>query len=343
MPFQSARIPGFPRTLGTMALCGLLGIASLPAVAELDAPIPRFSEPVEAKGLVSDEWVARKVTYPAETAGADLVVTLDQQMHGSLMPLIKEFATERKVKVAVNGGTCGTTSGALQKKEADIGGYCCPPAANDRLPGLKYHTLGIAGLAFFVNPNNPVSDVSLDEARGLFSGDILSWDKLQDPAVRSHPKDVRLITHIHCKLRPGHWKLLLPTEDMFSPDIEDLTAAPDLLHQVAVDTDAIGFETLAMQRLHADQGKLRELTLNGIAAGDLNALAEGRYPLYRVFNLTTWEGNPSNELANQLVDYLLAEVEKNQGDLFVAPASLLKENGWKFHGNEVVGEPRASS
>ncbi len=297
-----------------------------------------FTEPVITPGLVTKDWEKQPVKHNSKRE-SDLSLTLDQQMYASLLPEIQAYAESNNLKISVNEGTCGTTAGMIMKKSVDIGGFCCPPGEVDRLPGVQFHTLGITALVLFVHPDNPIDNVTTEEARKLFMGYIRKWSALSDPAAKNYNQSVKLVTHIHCKLRPGHWKLLLPSQDHFSPDILDFSAAPDLIAEVASDKRAIGYETFAMANVHSRHGKLKPLMINGVSPGDLEALAQGKYPFYRVFNITTWKGAAANPLSDALAEYLMGRVNKIANTLFVASPDLLKKNGWIFKNNELVGLP----
>ncbi len=46
------------------------------------------------------------------------------------------------------------------------------PGATDRLPGVRFHTLGIAAIAFLVHPQNPIDNISTEQVRRIFKGEI---------------------------------------------------------------------------------------------------------------------------------------------------------------------------
>ena len=111
------------------------------------------------------------------------------------------------------------------------------------------------------------------------------------------------------------------------------------VRSVATDPQAIGYETLWMVRDHTAAGAVKVLRLNGVSPEDAPALAQGRYPLYRVYNVTTWEGAAGKPLAKKLVRYLLDRVEESNSQFFMVPVTRLRDNGWKFEGDELVGGP----
>lgn len=318
-------------------LCGGAGSAAL-AGGELGG---RPFDPPGAVTSMPDEWVSRPVTH-ATPEPVDLALALDQQLHPALTPLIEAFARERSVRIATQSGTCGISSGALAEKTADMGGFCCPPNDTDRLPGLRYHTLGIGALAIIAHPDNPLDSITVEEARGLFGGKYARWSDLPVSAIKEGPEiATRAVARLHCKLRPGHWRLILDTEDDFGTTTQEVGAITDMIMQVAKTPSAIGYETLWHVHRHADQGAVKVLKIGGVDPRDGDALAQGRYPFYRVFNITTWADAPA---ANALADALLAYLQRHMTDVApefaIVDVDRLHKAGWMFEGDELVGEPR---
>lgn len=285
-----------------------------------------------------ESWMAKRVARPADT---DLALAIDQQLYPALLPLVQDFARANDIKVALQEGTCGVAAGALADKSADITGMCCPPGPLDRMPGVRYHTIGIAAIALIVHPSNPVVDIGLDDARAMFGGKARTWSDLPVSGVKIGPtSDIRAVTRLHCKPRPGHWRLLLDNENLFAVDMHEVPAIRDMIAEIGASRTAIGYETLWHVAANASVGKVKPLRLSGVDPADGVALAAGRYPLYRVMNITSWQGPDASPLADKLAAWLVAkasEIDKSYG---IVPAAELRRHGWRFVGDEVVGEPK---
>lgn len=283
-------------------------------------------------------WRERGLVRPA---GADLALAIDQQLYPAIEPLVRAWASSRKLAVAMVEGTCGIASDSLAARTADITGMCCPPGPLDRLPGVRYHTIGIGALALLVHPSNPVSQVSLAEARKLFGGDIGAWSDLPVSGVGTVGQGrVRAVARLHCAARPGHWRLLLDTADHFALDIVEVPAIQDMLNRVAAEPAAIGYETLWHVADKLEAGKVKALRLDGHGPEDGEALARGVYPLYRVFNVTSWSEAPAaDDRAAELVRHLVDSAHRIDPVFGFVPAARLRAAGWHFQGDELVGEP----
>lgn len=291
-----------------------------------------------------DAWLKKSITYQKIPQPTDIVLVLDQDVYHTLRPFIARYGEINKLRILPIDGTCGMAAGMLAKKAIDIGGFCCPPGKEDRLPGLRYHTLGIVAKAILVHPENPVDTLTIDQTRDIFSGKIANWSEIKDAKKEPGPSlAIRTIGRFHCKARPGHWYHILPDEKMFSPLLNEVGSIPDMITQVSASHGSIGWEVLSMTERYKNLGQVKPLKINGFAPTDREALIAGRYPLYRTYNLTTWEGKETaNQHAQGLVEYIKKEIEQLDSRFGFVPASALRKAGWQFKGDELTGEPPAA-
>jgi phosphate transport system substrate-binding protein len=299
-----------------------------------------FTDPSYTQEMPAD-WRDQPIRYGSETGEADLTVTLDQHLYPALSGLIQNYAAKNGLKIAVSEGTCGITAGKLIRKTVDIGGYCCPPGLTDRLPGLLFHTLGIMPIMLIVHPDNPFDTITIREAREIFQGEIYRWSELKN-SLGQHGPDltIQTIGRLHCKIRPGHWRLLLDNEDLFSPRLQEVGTIPDMISLVAAYPGSIGYEVMMMVKRYQNEGRVKVLKIDGNTPDKANVLS-GKYPLYRTLNITTWEGkNVVNPHAEKLVDYLLRQAEQLDTQYGIIPAASLRQSGWQFKGDELVGGPQ---
>lgn len=240
----------------------------------------------------------------------------------------------------VKPGTCGITAARLRKKSVDIGTYCCPPAKSDRLPGLKFHSLGISPIALIVHPKNPLRSVSNKEARKIFKGQMTRWNEVSNKK-KPFQQLIKPIARLHCKIRPGHWRGLLKNEDQFSPRLFEVGVIPDMISQVSKNTGSIGWEVPLMVSYHKKRGEVKMLEIDNHSVTDLDNVLTGNYPLYRSYSLTTWKEKP-NKHAIKLVRFMQNHIEKNQAQINYLSPSRLKNAGWIFQEDELIGEPKKS-
>jgi len=302
-----------------------------------------FSDPSKQVAMPGD-WADKPIVYgrEAERADADLAIVMDQDIYYTLLPSIRKFGKDNKLKIFVKEGTCGIAEGMLGKKSIDMGGFCCAPGASDRLPGVRFHTLGLVATAYFVNPANPVDNVSTSQLRDMYRGKIVRWSELKTARGVPGPAwPIKTIGRLHCAKRPGHWHQLLESGKEFSPRLQEVGSIPDMIAQVAASRNAIGWEVLTMAEKYRDAGEVKPLRIDGFLPNDSAAVASLRYPFYRTYSVTTWVGKRvENKHADALVEYLKKEFEKLNADKYgFVSQERLRKAGWKFKGDEVVGEP----
>ncbi len=340
-----ARIDSQRRLIGSvltlLLLCGSLFSANA-------AEIPRgLRGPPFADGgrtvPMPDRWFQRPIQHDAWADGSELAVLVDSHLFSRVRPWIQKFGRERKMAIAVRAGSCGLAMGMLQKKSVDIGGFCCPPAPGDRLPGLQFHTLGIAPLAILLHPDNPIDDLSTRTVRTIFQGRLTGWHEIPGGKRQAALNDlfIQPITRRHCKTRPGHWRLMLNDAEDFSPDALEVPTTPDMIVQVARYPGAIGYEEVWNIDRFKRRGAVKFIKIDGYSPLDKEALLTGKYPFYRVHNLTSWTNHGvARKSAQRLIRSLLQQSERLDPDgLLISPAQL-RRAGWKFTGDELTGEPK---
>ncbi len=342
MIIKARRGNSFFSALTPVIIMAFLPVFAVSHAAQMDIRGEVFSDPSKVAAM-PEAWIKSPIKYATEWGNPDVTVVLDQDIYHTLLPLAQKFAKENNLKVYFKEGTCGIAGGLLAAKAVDIGGFCCPPGKEDRLPGIRYHTLGLVAIAFFVNPGNPFDNVTSKQLRDIYRGKIHHWSELKTQTGKPGPDfNIKAMSRLHCKLRPGHWRQLLDRDKEFGPGIYEVGSIPDMISQVADSRDAIGWEVLSMVDKYKQLAKVKPLKIDGYSPNDAKALAALNYPFYRTYTLSTWEGKGlENKNAQKLVDYLIKEFEKLDPSKFgFVPVSSLKKAGWKFHGDEVVGEPR---
>lgn len=299
-----------------------------------------FSEP-DKKVSMPEKWQKTPIKYEKWAEGADIALSLEQDLYYMILPLVEEYARQNNLKIAMNEGTCGIAAGMLYRRAIDIGGFCCPPGERDRLPGLGFHTLGIASKAFIVHPDNPVENISTEELRGIFTGRIYRWSELKSPSGEPGPDMILTVGRFHCPSRPGHWRLIFGDEDLFSRRIREVGTIPDMIGAVAKNPAAVGWEAPGMvERYKKDMGEVKALRIDGISPYDHESLASFKYGFYRTYSLSTWGGAARNPKAKKLVEYLIKEAGSIDSSAFgFASSERLRKAGWKFLRDELTGEP----
>lgn len=299
-----------------------------------------FTDPGQTMQMPTD-WAQQPMSYPKSAEDADLVISFGQQTYPALTQLVERYAKEHRLKIVIQSGTCGISAGKLLRKNIDSGTFCCPAGKSDRLPGLEFHTIAISPIAVIVHKDNPLNNLSLDQARMVFKGKIQKWNQLDKTADAN--KEITTVARLHCKKRPGHWTLLLKDQEHFSPRLQEVGVIPDLIAKVGKTPLAISIETPFMVKEYDKTKTVKQLSIDGHAASDTDYIASGQYPFYRTYNMTTWSnGGKRRNISLALIDHIQTHIEANYAMYGFVPVSKLHENGWRFNGDELIAEPGGS-
>ncbi|MFH1478929.1 MAG: phosphate ABC transporter substrate-binding protein [Candidatus Omnitrophota bacterium] len=197
-------------------------------------------------------------------------------------------------------GTCDIAMASRNIKEKEIS------LANQR--GIDPNEIKVAldGLAVVVNPDNPVSKLTIGQLAGIFTGKIVNWKELggQDKKIVILSREVNSGTHVYFKehvLRSNDPN----SKEEFAPRALLLSSSQAIADEVAGNPAAIGY--YGMGYISDKQKSI------AVAKDDSSEYVEpvienvisGKYPISRPLFLYT-NGTPEN-LVKKFVDFCLSE------------------------------------
>jgi phosphate transport system substrate-binding protein len=134
-------------------------------------------------------------------------------------------------------------------------------------------------LVIVVHPDNPVENISLEDLRGIYEGEIKSWKRLggRDAAI------VPVVQPAGSDMTEFFVEAVMNGE---TPAARSLTAADDSAVVAAVtrDPNAIGYVSLSGTGLGARPLRVSAVTGLSYWKPDLEAVYKGEYPLTRFHN-----------------------------------------------------------
>ena len=319
-------------------ICMPICLITMPTFANHE--VIEFSSP-DSIVHMPETWVESKITYTDDMPDADIVMVLDQQTYPAFAERIKHFAEKNGINMVLKRGTCGVSAGGLAKKNIDIGGYCCPPGKKDRLPGLEFHTIGIAPISLLVHKDNPINNITLKQAKMIFGGEIFRWSELKtENGKRGKNIPIQVMARLHCKKRPGHWRLILDDEEKFSPRLLEVGTINDMLSQISTNRHAIGYETEWMVEHAEKENEIKYVSINNKSPTEKEALLRVEYPFYRTYTLAFWKNIAiKNPHTDKIIAYMEKLIQEKGADYGFVASSELKKAGWGFKNNELISEP----
>jgi len=168
-------------------------------------------------------------------------------------------------------------------------GFVCCPLSKQELEKkkIKIYPLAKEPILILVNKNNPVENLSSDQVRAIFRGDITNWKQ-----VGGWDKPVAVVTRLHCKKRPGHWKTILPSADDFVKARINVSSADEMVTMVTKFNTAIGHTGSTW--VFDKDSNVKAISINNIVAS-ANSLKNESYPFFRQLSAVT-SMNPSEDV-----------------------------------------------
>ena len=204
--------------------------------------------------------------------------------------------------VNVQGGGSSAGIQAAETGVADIG--TCSRELKPEEKDLNEIIVAYDGLAVIVHSNNNTGDLSIEQIKQIFAGQIRNWKELG-----GNDKVITVVTREEGSGTRGAFQELVMEKDRIFKGaiVEDSNGT--VREIVANDPNAIGYISLGLVN-----DKVKALSLDGIIASDENIITK-RYSLVRPFLFVT-KNTPTGEVKN-FIDFVLSQ--EGQG--------LIKEEG----------------
>lgn len=247
-----------------------------------------------AKGVASNEnQNEESLTGTISLAGSTSMEKLCEAMSESFM------ADNQGITVTVEYVGSGAGIEALSKGSVDIGNSSRNLKPEELSNGCVENVVALDGIAVIVDKNNGVTDISSENLKKLYTGEIKNWKELggADKAVVVIGREAGSGTR-------DAFEELLELKDKCDY-AQQLDSTGAVLAKVASTPGAIGYVSLDV----VDESVL-SVSIDSVEANEQNILA-GKYLLSRPFVMAT-KGDVSsqNELVQKWFEYVNSEKGK---------------------------------
>jgi len=193
--------------------------------------------------------------------------------------------------VDVQGGGSAAGITAVQSGAADIG--MSSRALKDGEKSLWSVEIAKDGLAIVVNPQNPVTDLTLEQIRKIYSAEITDWSEAGGTRAKIH-----IITREEGSGTRSAFEDLVMAGGRISAGAIVQDSNGTVRQLVSSDKNSIGFISLGLV-----DGTVKAVSLGGVEASAAN-IENGAYGLSRPF-LFVCLGEPEGR-ARQFIDFVLS-------------------------------------
>ena len=243
------------------------------------------SEPKTDDTAKTDDQTQTQLTGTVSTDGS----TSMEKVIGALSESFMANNADTTVTYNPTGSGSGIT--AVQEGTCDIGLSSRALKDEEKAAGLKETVLAYDGIAIIVHPDNPVSDLSIEQIAQLYTGEITNWKD-----VGGNDAQVVLIGREAASGTRDGFESITGTKDKCQYR-QELTSTGDVITAVSQNPDAIGYASLA-----SIKDSVKALNVDGVTPGE-DTVKDGSYKVQRPFVLVTAEGKALTPVAQAFFDY----------------------------------------
>ena len=188
---------------------------------------------------------------------------------------------------AVSTGTAeiATSSRGLNAEESKLG-LTTVPVAHD-------------GIAVIVNTENPVHDLTIEQLRGIYSGQITNWSE-----VGGEDLTIQLVNRDEASGTREAFKSIVMDGSAFDRRAAVLSGTGQVRDVVSRSRGAIGYISMGFVESKYAQTSVRAMSVNGVAPSE-GTIATGEYPISRDLYFFT-KGEPTGAAA-EYIEYVLSD------------------------------------
>ena len=213
-------------------------------------------------------------------------------MEKVIMSLGESFQAENKgITVGYNPTGSGSGITAVSEGRCDIGLASRALKDDEKASGLKETVLALDGIAIIVNPENKVSDLTVEQIAKIYTGEITNWKD-----VGGDDAEIVLIGREAGSGTRDGFESITGTKDSCKYR-QELTSTGDVITTVAGNPNAIGYASLA-----SIKDTVKAISVNGVAPSEAT-VSDGSYEVQRPFILVTKEGVELSKAAQLFFDY----------------------------------------
>ena len=250
------------------------------AAAEEQEETATVSGTVTTGGSTSVEKVVGAFIEAFMQANPDVDVTYDPTGSGAGIT----GASEETLDI-------GLSSRALKDEEAQS--------------GLTGTTFALDGIAIIVNNENTVEDLTLEQIKGLATGEISNWSEVGGPDA-----PVVLIGREAGSGTRDGFESIVDVEDACKYE-QELNSTGGVIAAVASNPNAFGYASLS-----AVEDTVKAVTVGGVAATE-ETVQDGTYQIQRPFVFVTKDGAEQSEAVKAFMEFALsadaADLIRNAG------------------------------
>jgi phosphate transport system substrate-binding protein len=217
----------------------------------------------------------------------------------SVTPLMELFAAEYQrlnphIKVNINGTGSGdgiTNAGVTY--QIGMSSRELTPAEQGR--GLREVTIAIDGIAVIMNRNSPVSNLTIEQIRDIYTGAVTDWSQVSGGTKSGR---IAVVSREEGSGTRGAFEELVGFQGRLVAGANESTSTGAIKAGIAQNPDAIGYISLG-----SVDDTVKAISVGGVAATNANVV-NGTYRIARPFIVLT--GSNVNPETTAFINWMLS-------------------------------------
>ncbi|MCI9625835.1 MAG: phosphate ABC transporter substrate-binding protein [Clostridia bacterium] len=193
-------------------------------------------------------------------------------------------------KITYNPTGSGAGIQAVSEGRCDIG-LSSRDLKSEEAQSLNATVVAIDGIAMIVNPQNSISDLTIEQIAKIYTGEIANWSE-----VGGNDAPIVLIGREAASGTRDGFESITKTKDKCQYT-QELTSTGDVVQTVSSNPNAIGYASLASVK---DTVKL--LSVEGVTPTN-ETIQNGTYKIQRDFVFVTPKNKQLSDAAQKFMDY----------------------------------------
>jgi phosphate transport system substrate-binding protein len=185
---------------------------------------------------------------------------------------------------------------------------------------IKLIPIGREAFVFFVNKENPIDNLTIENIRDIYSGKIKNWKKLnginQDIIAYQRPKNSGSQTILEKIM--GNKSIITPHKEYVAYGMDDIIK---IIANYRNFQNAIGYSFLFYSTEMVKNDQIKLLSINGIYPS-VESIQNGSYPFIEDFYAIYIDSDNKNENIDLFIEWILS----NQGQTIISKTGYIPIN-----------------
>jgi phosphate transport system substrate-binding protein len=211
--------------------------------------------------------------------------------------LIAEYAKARpNVKFNISATGSGDGIKAVPAETAEIGMSSRELSPAEIGTGIDEHLIAIDGIAVVVNAGNPVSNLTIDQIRDIYTGAVTDWSQVGGKAGK-----IAVVSREPGSGTRGAFEEIVKFQDKLVKGAIEFDGTGAVKAEISRNADAIGYISLG-----SVDSSVKTLSVGGVTAATANVV-NSSYKIARPFLLLTKKGRALNSETTAFLDWILTD------------------------------------